>query len=334
MPLENPKVYFGLHICEGVAEYEEDRLFLSNDTLLKMNSFFAGKPVYVGHREVNLEKLQEEADGYVVESFFNKLDGKHWAKFIVVSDKGHEAIRNGRKLSNSYIIKDAGQGGRWHNVEYQGEVLQAEYNHLAIVDKPRYEESIILTAEQFKEYNQEKEDNLKKLNSKEKKTMSLLNIFRKNKVENSDEIANMIVTLKTSGKEMTINELMEEVDKKESEAGVEAKHRFGEEDLTLKEIEDKYNALKNEFEAYKKEVEGKKNADESEEDKKKKEQEAEDLKKKEEENKKNEEEKKKEEEEKLNAIKNAADKVINTTETIELSIHQVARGKKLYGSSK
>src|SRR5689334_328672 len=101
MKIENaktlPKIYYGLHFLPGTAEYREPakepyRIFIGEEAIKNMNASFAGRPVYVHHvDEVNLDKIQE-ADGYVVESFYNKNDGKTWAKFIVVSDRAHEAI--------------------------------------------------------------------------------------------------------------------------------------------------------------------------------------------------------------------------------------------------
>src|SRR4051812_29447530 len=98
-----PQVFYGLHMVPGVAEYNDPerepyRILIGETTIKNMDPTFQGKPVYVDHvEEVNLENLQQEADGYVLESFYNKLDGKHWVKFIVVSDRGKEAIQKGWK---------------------------------------------------------------------------------------------------------------------------------------------------------------------------------------------------------------------------------------------
>jgi len=212
---ELPKILYGLHMCEGVAEYHETgtptRIFVGEDVLKNMNPTFAGKPVYVNHVEnVNLDTLQEEADGYVTESFFNKADGKYWAKFLVVSDRGHEAIRKGWKLSNAYRIKNSRGGGKWHNVDYQQEVADGEYTHLAIVPNPRYEESIVLTPEQFKEYNSQKDQELKELaNSKGERSM--FKFFKKQAVENAAEMETLSVTL-SNGQEKTLKQVINELE--------------------------------------------------------------------------------------------------------------------------
>jgi hypothetical protein len=209
-------------MVEGVAEYKEPsinngnpyRIFVGESTIKNMDATFSGRPVYVRHvDDVNLDNLQVEADGYVVESFFNKLDGKHWAKFIVVSDKGHEAIRSGWKLSNAYIPKRFDGGGLWHGVEYAKEVVEGEYEHLALVPNPRYEESIILTPDEFKTYNNEKELELKKLsNSITKGAKSMFNFFKKTKVENGADFESMSVILPESKIEKTISQIINESD--------------------------------------------------------------------------------------------------------------------------
>jgi hypothetical protein len=259
MPKTLPKVYYGLHFYPGVAEYREQgseayRIYIGEDTIKNMGPTFAGKPVYVQHVEnVDLDKLQEESDGYIMESFYNKADGKHWAKFIIVSDRGHEAIRNGWKLSNAYVPKNMGQGGLHNGVEYDKEILSGEYEHMAIVPNPRYEESIVLTPEEFKTYNSNKELELSKLaNSKEKpkgeKSMNL-NFFKKSKVENAADLEGTSVVLPKSKIEKTITQLVNEADehelkKKEPQmANGEHMVKVGEEQMSVNDLVEKYNAM-------------------------------------------------------------------------------------------
>ena len=223
-----PQVYYGLHFVAGIAEYrppneEMFRVLVEDETIRKMNPSFAGRPVYVHHvDEVNLDNIQAEADGYVTESFFNKADGKHWAKFLVVSDKGHEAIRGGWKLSNAYIIKGYGGGGQRNGVDYDKEITSGEFEHLAIVPDPRYDESIIFTPDQFKEYNSKKEAELNKLaNSKSQGVTKMkFNFFKKEKVENGIDLESMSVVLPSSKVEKTITQLINEADAKEEKKGL------------------------------------------------------------------------------------------------------------------
>jgi hypothetical protein len=221
------KIYYGMHFYPGVAEYAEPnqqpfRICINEDTIRSMNPSFAGKPIYVEHvNEVpdKVDEIKEEADGWVIESFFNQADGKTWVKFIVVSEKGERAIANGFRLSNAYIPRLQTKEGLWNGVSYQQEVVGGEYEHLAIVKTPRYDESVIMTPEEFKSYNTNKETELKRLaNStikKETTRMKALSFFKKSKVENATDFESMSVTLPKSGKEKTLIQLVNEADESE-----------------------------------------------------------------------------------------------------------------------
>lgn len=338
-----PKVLYGMHFYPGVAEYKEPggepyRIFLNEATLRAMDPTFVGKPVYVKHVDgVDLDKIQEEADGYVIESFYNKADGKHWVKFIVVSDRGHEAVKKGWRLSNAYFPKKMAPGGLWNGVEFAKEVIEGEFEHLAIVDNPRYDESIILDVDQFKNYNSEKELELSRVaNSKEEKSM--FEFLKKTKVENGKDLESMSVVLPKSKKEVTITQLVNEADEKEMNAdkpvmaNEEHMVKCGDEEMSVKELTNRYMNLKNppseegkekqndeDAEAKKKALELA--AHEDTEIEKKKESEAD--KGKEEEKKKN---------ENFDALQNAHKNAPKDDLRIDLSEDRVARGKSRYGS--
>jgi hypothetical protein len=228
-----PEVYFGLHMVEGLAEYAEPgkdpyRIYIGEDAIKNMNPSFQGKPVYVDHVDgVDDQDLEIEAElaGVVVRSFFNKSDGKNWTEFVVFTDEAKKAIRQGWKLPNAYVPTSFAGGGENHGVQYLKEVVAGEYEHLAIVQNPRYEESKILTPEQFKDYNAEKESELVRLaNSKETKKenskmakldLKKLNIFKRAKVENGKdglELAGLMVQLPESGEEMLLTDVILELD--------------------------------------------------------------------------------------------------------------------------
>ncbi len=191
-----------------------------------MDSSFAGKPIFVEHVDEvasSLDQVKKEADGWVVESFYNSADGKHWVKFVIVSERGLHAVESGMRLSNAYLPTQYKSGGLWNGVQYDKEVSAAEYEHLAIVRNPRYEESVILTPEQFKTYNSERELELMKIaNSKDEpkgeKKMAF-KFFKRAKVENSVDIETTVVELPQSKKELTIAECILGMDKVLNMAG-------------------------------------------------------------------------------------------------------------------
>ncbi len=271
------KVYYGMHMYPGVAEYSADgkdpfRIFINEDTIRSMGPSFAGRPVYafdhVDEVPDNVDDLRKEADGWVVESFFNEADGKHWVKFIIVSERGERAIKNGLRLSNAYIPNgNFEQGGLWNGVSYAKQVTGGEYEHLAIVKNPRYEESVIMTPDEFKAYNENLKQELRKIaNSKEKETTNMkLKFWNRKPAENTADLENLSVTLPKSGKEKTIIQLVNEADEiaaKNGMASDEMKVKVGENEMSVKELVENYGKMCSELEDLKKA----KNEDDAEDD--------------------------------------------------------------------
>jgi len=206
--------FFGLHMNPGIAEYAQKgvTLLLSEKTVKDMNPSFSGCPVFVGHVDaVTLELLQSKP-GVVVRSFFNEVDGHNWVEFMVWGEDAISKLKSGYRLSNTYAILDSrppNAGETWHGASFTKEVLKATYTHLAIVNDPRYDESIVLTPEQFKEYCDKKRAELDSVKNqkdkpKEKNRMGLLNFFKEEKVDNSLDIEQIKVTLPKSKKSMTV----------------------------------------------------------------------------------------------------------------------------------
>lgn len=167
-----PARYYARHIKEGLVHYNdkgEDKLYLvTNDALQKMNKSFEGKPVYIRHvAEVDLDKMKEQSVGRVVKSFYNEFDGAWWLE-MVLDDEAIGAVEKGWAVSNAYLPTEYGAGGVYHDITYDKEVKDGVYEHLAIVDNPRYEEAVIMTPDEFKDFNEERKAELEKLkNSKE-----------------------------------------------------------------------------------------------------------------------------------------------------------------------
>lgn len=350
-----PKVYYGLHFADGIARYDDlgKTILVADKVAKKMDATFAGKPVYVNHvDDVNLDNLQVEADGYVIESFFNKADGKHWAKFIIVSDKGHDALRRGWKLSNTYVPKSMAMGGSWHGQQYDEEIMEAEYEHLAIVNNPRYSESIVLTPDQFKDYNNKLDAEHDKLKNSKGDSMKL-NIFKRQKVENSDDLTGMHVVLPKSGKEISIEKLVNAADEAEVNKGasVEAKDsdtvKIGDEVVTIASLKEVFSNSKKknkseEEEEMENEEDEMDNADDDESMENEEGYPSETMKNK---KKKNEEVvHPQDSEKKLNKKKNSVDhfsklanankRVEESTPIVSLGSDSIARGKSRYGSDK
>lgn len=355
-------IWYGMHFYAGLAQYEEEgkepyRVFLNENTIRTMDPTFAARPLFVFHVdeiETDLDELRKEADGWVVESFYNQADGKHWAKFIVVSEKGKQAIARGYKLSNCYMPQTFGKGGIWNGIPYDREITAGTYEHLAIVPNPRYEESVIMSPDNFKKYNEEKMAELKKLaNHKPQGAAPMkLNFFKRAKVENSLELDSMLVELPQSKVEVALAKLINEADKQEMEKD---KPKVASPDhlvdcmgntMTVNELVEKHKSLCDEMEQMKKpkedsedpaegDMEDDDDMDEAKrdvpmpEDDKKGEEST--LKLEKEEEKEVKDAKKKNAQEKADRLRNAH---LATPQAVQIftSLDRVKRGKQLYGS--
>lgn len=217
-----PKRYFARHIKEGLVHYRnksgEDELYLvKDDALKKMNASFEGKPIYIRHvDEVNMDTLKEDAAGYVVKSFYNEFDGAWWAE-IIADDEAQGYIEKGWAVSNAYLPTELGSGGVYHDIDYKKEVKDGEYEHLAIVDNPRYEEAVIMTPEEFKEFNESRKAELEKLkNSKENEMLS-----EEDKKELLDSLKNSLAEMIKD----TVKNAMDEKAEEEKKNAEDEDHR-------------------------------------------------------------------------------------------------------------
>lgn len=222
------KVFYGTHMYPGISEFVIDaegntqKLFISDQTIRSMGPSLEGCPVFCVHKTPvgTVDDVRNDSHGTVVESFFNPADGLHWIKFVVTSSKAERLIAQGYGLSNGYNITSEGPGGNRNGVDYDLEVLDGEFHHVAIVKDPRYE-SVILTPEEFKAYNDEKHDELRRVaNSKNTKKGSSMktkpgsiSFFSRKKVDNSKELEATSVMLPKSKVEKSIAEIVDIADR-------------------------------------------------------------------------------------------------------------------------
>jgi hypothetical protein len=258
-----PRVFYGLHAAAGVAEYtneetkENYRILLPEDTLKKMDPTFPGKPIFFHHVDkIDLENIKSEAEGYVVESFLNQPDGRHWVKFIATTDEALEHIARGEKLSNAYKPTKIGPPGQWHNVDYSQEINDGEYTHLVITPDPRYEESLILTPEEFKKYNEEKLKEIDEIKN-EKGEKPMFNFFKKELVKNSKELEGISLQLPKSKKEVSLEQIINEADEraeKGEEGYADLEHKVKTHDgsvMNVGELLEKHKELSNAYDTLK-----------------------------------------------------------------------------------
>ncbi len=332
---QQPIVFYALHMAAGLAGYENEDILIDTEAMQRMSKSFAAKPLYVGHQEVKLDSIQSDADGWVVRSFYNELDGCLWAECLAISDAAHKAIGNRWAVSNAYRPTEWGSGGSWHNIDYNRKIVNAEFTHLALVPDPRYEEAKIYTPEEFKSYQEQKRNELEELRNSKTGDKKMFKIFKntKQEVTAGDDLEG--VTIEVGGEEKSLVEIINAVkknaeDEKAAKDKKEKEEKFnwdqevpvGDTKMSMKDLVNKYNEM------------CKKNSEveEGEEEEEKAKKEAAEKKNKE---KKNEDEEKKKEEMKnaksMRDLLNAADKgKAAKTKIVETAFEKEARGKAKY----
>jgi hypothetical protein len=183
------KTYGAKFLEQGVCKYEDETILIKNDAIFKMMESFKGRPVVVLHQDVTPENFRDKADGYVCTVNYNEYDGAFHCGFVVFGEEANQKIQDGWSVSCAYIPTEWGEGGEWHNIPYDREILNGEFTHLAIVDAPRYED--------IKIYE----------NSKKKEKTLMFKLFQKKEVENAKELLNSVIEI--DGKDVSLNELAE-----------------------------------------------------------------------------------------------------------------------------
>ena len=217
MPKEQfPKRYRIEFIEPGICNYEDVEqgvVYIGRDALNRMRPTYIGKPVVnKAHRDLKASeafKLTDEekmsiADGVVYDCGWLE-NGWSYADVMIWNIPTQENIASGYSASCAYKPTEVDDGGNWHGFEYDEEVINGVYTHMAIVDDPRYERAKIY--ELPGEYKNAKAEELWQsyLNSKEKK-MKWKFLSRKNNKTNET------VGEETQTKEMNIDESYVEVD--------------------------------------------------------------------------------------------------------------------------
>lgn len=268
------KRFFALHICEGVANYPELKkmILVREEALRRMDPTFQGRVVKFGgeHLEVGDSKKMDraenkgaEGEGTVVKSFFNEADGRHWAEIMVWDKEALSAIEKGIGVSNAYLMKPMAPGGDYHAVKYDEEVMDGIYDHLLITDSPRYEESKILTPEEFKKYNEERQAKLALVTNKLKETEMEFKLFGRKPIEGLPDLKGIEVELPLSKKTVLITNVLNAVDKQmENEEKGEAyadnshKVKLNENEVcTVADLVTKHKNMTNEMERMRNELE-------------------------------------------------------------------------------
>jgi hypothetical protein len=343
-----PQVYSCKFLEAGIVSYEDSDsgiALLKKETIDKMAPSFIGRPVLINHKKVGPGNFKEHAVGYVINVRFNPDDAWYYSDFIVTDDEARDLIENKKySVSCAYEVLDTKEGGLWHDINYDGEITNGSFTHLALVDAPRYEDSKITKQLPAMLVNGKAAHYIQ---TKEEDSMDF-NIFKK-KADGQNEKIDPLILI--NGKEVKLAAVLESLIEKINEkkggtledgsedemVGIEAKadkndlidvngHSYKIADIKKNcvAVEKKNESEKAEMkkasdEDEKKEQNAKKNEKEKEEEEKKNDEEKEKLEK-EELMKKNEKEEK-EKKEKENAKKKEGEEFFNSLDALSKAVN-------------
>lgn len=137
----------------GIVSYEDvgqGVAFLPRETIAKCANSFVGKPLILVtnkkgegvHKKITPAQLEKEARGYIT-SVYEGVDGWFWARGVVFDDEAKDAINAKKLCSCGYNVAAVGPGGEYHAIRYHERIDSFSGEHLAIVDRPRYEGATI-----------------------------------------------------------------------------------------------------------------------------------------------------------------------------------------------
>jgi hypothetical protein len=134
----------------GIVSYlntpERDVVLIRKETIDRCIASAIGNPLTINHVRMD-EKLDLAAvtNGNVTEFRYNADDGWFYVDGLSETDEATRLIRSGWKPSCAFKEKKVvnnTRGLRYHGFHYDKEITELEFHHLAIVEKPRYEEAI------------------------------------------------------------------------------------------------------------------------------------------------------------------------------------------------
>ena len=130
-------------IQAGLVKYDFGVCLLKKETIDKFLNTFLEDPVIINHiDDIN----SDDVCGIIQKVWFSAEDGWFWCSGVITDEKAIKLIEDGYNVSCQYRITDYADNteGKLHNANpYDKEILDGVFEHLAIVENPRYEGAYI-----------------------------------------------------------------------------------------------------------------------------------------------------------------------------------------------
>jgi hypothetical protein len=113
----------------------DEILLIQKDTINNALGSFKNKPVYITHES-------DKIVGNVVDIYYD-MDTAGYIMGFISDNKDVENLLSNKNwgVSCTYEILQSGNGGKYHEIEYNKEVYALAFKNLCIVENPRYQEA-------------------------------------------------------------------------------------------------------------------------------------------------------------------------------------------------
>lgn len=132
-------------LTAGLVDYsdvDDGKYLLRKEAIEKMLPSLEGRPLVIGHQKIDPDHLDDVAVGYITKGYWNPDTGSFDCDVLVKDAEILNPSKNA--VSCAYVATEFGEGGRYSGIDYDAEILNGEFTHIALVDNPRYNDAKIL----------------------------------------------------------------------------------------------------------------------------------------------------------------------------------------------
>jgi hypothetical protein len=129
----------------GLVSYPDETILVSQDALEQLATTAFGIPVVVEHPGIALdsESIKNiKIAGRVAKFEYDLATDLWFAEFVVDDEDAVNLLKSGWGVSTAWYGDDYTNGGTYNNIAYDRQLLKGRYEHLAIVQNPRYEMAV------------------------------------------------------------------------------------------------------------------------------------------------------------------------------------------------
>lgn len=138
----------------GLVHYKEyGDILITKETLDKFINTMVGCPVIINHKQVTDNNVENERVGVISNVWFNPSDGWYYCDGIIWNKQAIDLVKNqGWNVSCAYSFESDRKPLKYHGKNISMEFTNGNFQHLAIVETPRYEDAnIVINSVEFDE---------------------------------------------------------------------------------------------------------------------------------------------------------------------------------------